>query len=124
MPNHVLVGVPDRRGLEKVVVKLRAAGVRHYCWHEPDHNLGFTAIATEPLSQEQKMFLANYRLWKHECAPAARLCEQPVLTGRMQAGRLPGAPYAHGVSESTAASKAASLGSCPSGRANSGVGEC
>ena len=64
IPNIVLIGVPDVRALNRVVRKLEEAQIPHYCWHEPDNDFGFTAIATAALGEERKA-LANYRLWTY-----------------------------------------------------------
>ena len=64
IPNVVYIGVPDVFALQKVLRKLEDNQITHYCWHEPDNNLGFTAIATEAISGEKRKILSNYRLWK------------------------------------------------------------
>ena len=76
-PNIVLIGVPDTAALRRVEAKLIREGIAHFNWEEPDFDLGFTAISTEPLSQERKLALANYRLWK-PCSAVARLAERPA----------------------------------------------
>ena|ERR1043166_2358950 len=63
-PNIVFVGVPDLQSLNKTLKKLKDNRIPHYPWHEPDFDLGFTAISTIPLTVEQKQVLSNYRLWK------------------------------------------------------------
>lgn len=80
-PNLVLIGVPNRAALERVQAKLHDAEVGYYCWHEPDMDLGFTAIATQPLTGEEKQFLANYRLWRPSF-PGSSGAERPVLRDR------------------------------------------
>lgn len=65
VPNIVLVGVPDVSALNRVRCKLSAAQIPHYCWNEPDHDFGFTAIATAALDGEQRLALKNYRLWSY-----------------------------------------------------------
>lgn len=64
----MLVGVPHVAALQRVLGKLKAAQIRHYCWHEPDYNFGFTAIAAMPDRDEQRRVLGNYRLWKYHGA--------------------------------------------------------
>ena len=64
IPNIIIIGVPSLKHLERVKTKLRAAGLGHSCWVEPDNDLGFTAIATRPLTIEEKQCLAHYRLWQ------------------------------------------------------------
>ena len=48
--------------------KLADNAIDHVSWEEPDYDMGFTAIATVPLTGEQKLPLANYRLWKPICS--------------------------------------------------------
>lgn len=68
-PNFVTIGVPDLNALKRVQAKLNVNQVPHYAWVEPDFDLGFTAIATIPLDEEQKKVLSNYRLYP--CSPVA-----------------------------------------------------
>ena len=66
IPNIVLIGVPDVNALNRVLAKLQAAQIPHYCWTEPDNDMGFTAIATAAVGEGQKQVLRHYRLWSHE----------------------------------------------------------
>lgn len=62
-PNVVYIGVPDKRALEKVMRKLRDNQIPHVRFDEPDFDYGLTAVATIPISGEQREVLSNYRLW-------------------------------------------------------------
>lgn len=42
------------------------AGITYHSWHEPDDDIGFTAIATVPLTGEIRGVLANYRLYQYQ----------------------------------------------------------
>jgi hypothetical protein len=64
LPNIVMIGVPDKEALERVSDKLRRHRIAHYRYEEPDDFMGFTAIATVPLTVEEKAVLSNYRLWR------------------------------------------------------------
>jgi hypothetical protein len=64
IPNMIIIGVPHRDSLDDVQFKLVTNGVKHYCWRDPDSDEGMTAIATEPLDQERKQILKNYRLYR------------------------------------------------------------
>lgn len=64
IPNLIAIGVPDQAALSRVLNRVKANQVRHYAWIEPDDNLGFTALATEPLDMERKKVFSNYRLYK------------------------------------------------------------
>jgi hypothetical protein len=92
IPNIVLIGVPDLPALNRVQRKLAGCGIPHCAWIEPDNDMGFTSIATVPLSREEKEPLAHYRLWRlpiHACSSEK---EQPVLTGRSVVQVHPGVP--------------------------------
>ena len=60
----IVIGVPDVSALNRVRAKLEGLQIPHYAWHEPDGDLGFTAITTVPLDGDTKQLLANYRLYK------------------------------------------------------------
>jgi hypothetical protein len=77
IPNLVLIGVPDKAALFRVINKLNDNAIGHEVFYEPDDNLGLTAIATYPLTQEQRRVLSNYRLWKSDVAPAPHLMVVP-----------------------------------------------
>jgi hypothetical protein len=49
--------------LKRVQTKLNLHQIPHFPWVEPDLDLGFTTIATIPLTYEQKQALRNYRLY-------------------------------------------------------------
>lgn len=66
IPYLVLIGVPDKNALFRVVQKLQTNDIGHQVFYEPDDNMGLSAVATVPLSQEQRKVLSNYRLWKEE----------------------------------------------------------
>lgn len=60
----VVIGVKNRLKLERVVEKLKLHQIPHYAWHEPDYDYGLTAIATAPLSAEDKVALKEYQVLK------------------------------------------------------------
>jgi len=63
-PNIVLIGVSGEEPLQKVKAKLAEYGFYYSAWTEPDYDLGFTAIAVEPLDSLERAPLRHYRLWK------------------------------------------------------------
>lgn len=71
IPNIVLIGVPDKSALELVCERLTANQIPHWSWEEPDFDFGFTAIATAPISGQQRECLRSFRLWKPVIHPSA-----------------------------------------------------
>lgn len=62
-PSIVLIGVPNQKALERVIKKLIDKNINFSDFHEPDHGIGLSAVATVPLTEEQRMVLHGYRLW-------------------------------------------------------------
>lgn len=62
-PSIVLIGVPNKSALERVIQKLQDNSIDHSPFYEPDGDEGLTAVATVPLTEEQRAVLRNYRLW-------------------------------------------------------------
>ena len=94
MPNIVLIGLPNLKALQKARGKLIEAGIEHSEWTEPDFDLGFTSMATEPLDAEKKQVLANYRLWR-PMIPGSSEKEQTAthkVAGRSHVQVVPGEP--------------------------------
>lgn len=72
-PSCIVIGVPDKTALFRVIEKLRAHEIGHEVFYEPDFNMGLSAVATVPLGQEQRRALSNYRLWREESANEPRV---------------------------------------------------
>lgn len=67
VPSIVLIGVRDRRSLEKVICRLQHHHIEFSSFSE-DEESGVTAIATVPLVPEQRVLLQNYKLWNEKDA--------------------------------------------------------
>lgn len=63
-PNFVLIGVPDEETLLQEAMKIMAFGVDARIFVEPDLDGQSTALATEPISGDQRRFFRKYRLLK------------------------------------------------------------
>lgn len=63
-PSCIVIGVPDKAALFRVVEKLRSNDIAHQVFYEPDFDMGLSAVATVPLEQHQRRALSNYRLWQ------------------------------------------------------------
>lgn len=62
-PSIVLIGVPNQKALKKVLCKLKLNRIDASAFYESDDDLGLTAVATVPLTEEQHAILENYKLW-------------------------------------------------------------
>ena len=65
VPNIVLIGVPDKKGLERVLEKLRTYSIPHAKFVEPDYDFGLTAVCTAPLVGAERIPLENYRPYRY-----------------------------------------------------------
>lgn len=74
IPSLVVIGVPHFAAIDRVIKKLTANEIPHQSFHDPDTDYGITAVATEPLSPQQKTVLVNYRLWNHSPGAAKAVC--------------------------------------------------
>ena len=68
-PSCIVIGVPNKTVLYRVIEKLRLNAIPHHVFYEPDFDMGLSAVATVPLGQEQRRKLSNYRLWHEPDAP-------------------------------------------------------
>ncbi len=64
IPSCIVIGVPDKVALFRVIEKLNKHAIQHHTFYEPDFDMGLSAVATAPLEQEQRRFLSSYRLWR------------------------------------------------------------
>ena len=69
-PSCIVIGVPNKTALYRVIEKLRANDIAHELFYEPDFDMGLSAVATVPLGQELRRKLSNYRLWHEPDAPS------------------------------------------------------
>ena len=60
----IVIAVKNRTKLEKAMKDLEEKGIKHTPFYEPDWEYGLTAIGTEPLTQEQRVLLKRYQLWR------------------------------------------------------------
>lgn len=65
--NLVLLGVRDIKGLMQAAQKLDMNNIRYNIFNEPDNGMGYSAICSEPLTdQNLKDLFKNYKLWELE----------------------------------------------------------
>lgn len=60
----IVIAIKNKEKLEKVLKDLTEKGIKHIPFHEPDWDYGLTAIGTEPLTQDRRVLLKRYQLWK------------------------------------------------------------
>jgi hypothetical protein len=63
-PHLVVVGVNDESRLFKCANRLETAGIRYKLFTESDRNDEATAIATEPVYEDQRHIFKNYQCLK------------------------------------------------------------
>jgi hypothetical protein len=63
-PSIVLIGVPNKKSLQKVIDKLLRHDIEFSAFHETDDDIGLSAVATSPLGESERAQLRNYKLWK------------------------------------------------------------
>lgn len=59
-PNMVLFEVAGEAELIEVSRQLDVAGVKYAMFFEPDHDTGYTALCTYPVTGEERRVFANY----------------------------------------------------------------
>jgi hypothetical protein len=61
----ILLTVPDRKALEAAAMRLQDYGIDHYLFHEPDFEMGHSALATRPiLLSKERHRMRKYPLFK------------------------------------------------------------
>ena len=60
----ILIAVKNQDKLEKAMKELEEKGIKFVPFYEPDWDYGLTAFGTEPLTQDQRILLKRYQLWK------------------------------------------------------------
>jgi hypothetical protein len=81
-PSLVLVGVPNKKSLERVLRKLKMNRIDASAFFESDEDMGLSAIATVPLNEEQRALLQDYSLWRYN--DVSRACSSVVRASTSQ----------------------------------------
>jgi hypothetical protein len=66
-PFVIVCGIRDGPALVRCLERLCASGIAHRAFCEPDIGGQLTAIATAPLSPEQRLFFRKYQLLRSPC---------------------------------------------------------
>jgi hypothetical protein len=62
--HFILFEVKDQAKLIDIKLKLDLQGIKSHMFYEPDHETGFTAIATEPIYGEDRKFFKKFKMYK------------------------------------------------------------
>ena len=80
IPSIVLIGVPTKKALERVIKKLNQHNIAHTPFHEPDWDMGLSAVATTPnITEDQRSALMNYCVWRKPGYKAEKKAEEGEL---------------------------------------------
>lgn len=60
----IVIAVKTQAKLEKAIKDVEAKGIKVVPFNEPDWDLNLTSFATEPLTQDKRILLKKYQLWK------------------------------------------------------------
>lgn len=77
-PSIVLIGVPSKKALEKVIQKLKLNRIDASAFYESDDDMGLSAVATVPLNEEQREILQNYKLWNEVLHAPSSVARAPL----------------------------------------------
>lgn len=62
----VLIGAKDKEELYEIGDRLSRHGIKHCMFHEPDFDMGHSAIATEPIHDiKVRRVMSKYKLYKY-----------------------------------------------------------
>lgn len=64
IPFLITLQAKDENHLQEISLFLKQKGIRYHMFFEPDNNMGYSSITTEPLSIEQSKALSNFKLWR------------------------------------------------------------
>jgi hypothetical protein len=78
VPSIVLIGVSSQKALLRVIDKLNLHRIEFSAFNEPDGDLCLTAVATVPLTEEQRAPLRNYKVWKEVSHPPSSVGRAPL----------------------------------------------
>ena len=62
--NLVVLSVPSEKHLHAAVARIECIGLRCEIFYEPDNELGYTAVCTEPVSGPARRIFRRFQLWQ------------------------------------------------------------
>lgn len=60
----ILFEVKDESDLKKKADYLDQHGIKYHMFFEPDYDMGYSAICTEPIYGEKRKLFKKFKLWK------------------------------------------------------------
>lgn len=64
IPSLVLCSAENEVHLNEISLFLDKHQIKYHKFFEPDNDMGYSSITTEPLSLERKKVLSNFKLWR------------------------------------------------------------
>ena len=61
----ILLDADNQDHLNEIARYLDDRDIEFHKFFEPDYDMGYTAICTEPLSQDKRKYFKKFNLWKH-----------------------------------------------------------
>lgn len=66
--SFIVLEVPDRAALEAAARRLQEHGIDHHMFFEPDFGMGHSALATRPVSGNERKLFRHWPLWRESTA--------------------------------------------------------
>lgn len=60
----IMLSIKDEEKLLQTKDELDERGIQNYMFYEPDYNMGYTAICTEPIYLDDRRYFKKFQLWK------------------------------------------------------------
>lgn len=64
IPNLILLDAKNEQHLFEISDLLDLHNIRYHKFFEPDNNMGYSSITTEPLTEDRKRILSTFKLWR------------------------------------------------------------
>lgn len=61
----IVLTVKNEEALKCAKEYLEDCNVKHYMFYEPDYDMGYTAICSEPVYGEDRKLFKKFKLWKN-----------------------------------------------------------
>jgi hypothetical protein len=59
-----MLSIANEEKLLMIKDELDERGIQSYMFFEPDYNMGYTAICTEPIYNDDRKYFKKFQLWK------------------------------------------------------------